>query len=597
MIPIGLSITGIACAAYGTQEEQVVNRALVSVFGITEDDDVAIGALFSVHVCIDSSRRRNLLTADTISISTTVTIVGDSSDGALVTSTISNALGAATSSGELISAIVEAAAAAGIETMISISQASTEAVWRAAPTPVPSAALIPVSSAAPTSSPTAVPSSPPVRLASADGDGAMAIVIVVVIVLLLIGSAAVGLYKRTRSQHKYTEKVVPSEAKEPENSNRASSALVAVTAAAGGAVVLGGGTAEDFALGATEAFRMVLDVGEHIPLVGGCFKIIKTFANLTIDALEMDKTVKTMHVALHGYTVALEKAARVGTDAAVDDATVKLVAMAEEQLRALVQLTGQHQGSGAIVKALKTTTFKQLWRNSLAAIDALVNALQVGLAADVLAVTQKAATQAREANAGVLSALDVVMEKIDTVIEGQGAIADDVNALKQELKRKTLKEKARERTNETIEHLELVLDQVEAEPFATGGFGAVFRGELAGDVVAVKKTTLGQMSRLEREKVLRDVSKEVAILNSMRHPRIVLVYGMITADPASVSIVLEFCPGGSLREHLDARFAESGTGCGGAPEITRWLADAAAGMAYLYNKDVEHRDLKSASES
>ena len=368
-----------------------------------------------------------------------------------------------------------------------------------------------------------------------------------------------------------------------------------MTAAAGGAVVLGGGTAEDFALGATEAFRMVLDVGEHIPLVGGCFKIIKVFANLTIDALEMDKTVKTMHVALHGYTVALEKAARVDTN--VDDATVKLVAMADEQLRALVQLTAQHQGSDAIVKAIKTTTFKQLWGNSLAAIDALVNALQVGLAADVLAVTQKAAAQAREANAGVLSALDVVMEKIDTVIEGQGAIADDVNALKQELKRKTLKEKARERTNETIEHLELVLDQVETEPFASGGFGAVFRGELAGDVVAVKKTTLGQMSRLEREKKLRDVSKEVAILNLMRHPRIVLVYGMITADPASVSIVLEFCPGGSLREHLDARFAESGTGCGGAPEITRWLADAAAGMAYLYNKDVEHRDLKSASES
>ena len=386
------------------------------------------------------------------------------------------------------------------------------------------------------------------------------------------------------------------DAKRANKSNRASSALVAVTST-GGAVALGGGTAEDFALGATEAFRVVLDVGEHIPLVGGCFKMIKTFANVTIDVMEMNKTVKTMHVALHGYTVALEKAARVGADAAVDDATVELVAIAEEQLRALVHLTSQHQGSSAILKALKTNTFKQLWRNSLAAIDALVNALQVGLAADVLAATQNAAAQARDANAGVRSMLDVVIEKVDTVLEVQGAMADDANALKQSLEKKNLKEKARERKNEALNDLEIELESLEAEPFATGGFGAVFRGELGGDVVAVKKTTLGQMSRLEREKRLRDVSKEVAILNSMRHPRIVLVYGMISSDPMGVSIVLEFCPGGSLREHLDARLAESSTGCGGAPEITRWLADAAAGMAYLYNKDVEHRDLKSASES
>ena len=54
-------------------------------------------------------------------------------------------------------------------------------------------------------------------------------------------------------------------------------------------------------------------------------------------------------------------------------------------------------------------------------------------------------------------------------------------------------------------------------------------------------------------------------------------------------MVLEYCEGGTLREALDADDATS------IDEAQRrsWLSDISMGMAYLYSKGVEHRDLKS----
>ena len=59
--------------------------------------------------------------------------------------------------------------------------------------------------------------------------------------------------------------------------------------------------------------------------------------------------------------------------------------------------------------------------------------------------------------------------------------------------------------------------------------------------------------------------------------------------PAKYYLVMEYCSGGDLREALDADDAAS------IDEAQRrsWLSDIAMGMAYLYSKGVEHRDLKA----
>ena len=75
----------------------------------------------------------------------------------------------------------------------------------------------------------------------------------------------------------------------------------------------------------------------------------------------------------------------------------------------------------------------------------------------------------------------------------------------------------------------------------------------------------------------------------LRSPRIVQVFGVVTTDSSWLGLVVEYCSGGDLRAALDADDAAS------IDEAQRrsWLSDIAMGMAYLYSKGVEHRDLKS----
>ena len=75
----------------------------------------------------------------------------------------------------------------------------------------------------------------------------------------------------------------------------------------------------------------------------------------------------------------------------------------------------------------------------------------------------------------------------------------------------------------------------------------------------------------------------------LRSPRIVQVFGVVTTDSSWLGLVVEYCSGGDLRAALDAEDAAS------IDEAQRrsWLSDIAMGMAYLYSKGVEHRDLKS----
>ena len=88
---------------------------------------------------------------------------------------------------------------------------------------------------------------------------------------------------------------------------------------------------------------------------------------------------------------------------------------------------------------------------------------------------------------------------------------------------------------------------------------------------------------------MKDFSTELAIMVKLRSPRIVSVYGVVTTDSSWLGLVVEYCAGGDLREALDADDAAS------IDEAQRrsWLSDIALGMAYLYSKGVEHRDLKA----
>ena len=97
-----------------------------------------------------------------------------------------------------------------------------------------------------------------------------------------------------------------------------------------------------------------------------------------------------------------------------------------------------------------------------------------------------------------------------------------------------------------------------------------------------------QVPAAERMKMYQSFATELSIMVRLRHPRIVQVLGIITTDATYLGLVMEYMPGGSLRQALN-KDDELIT-----PQYLRfWASDVAQGMAYLYSCKIEHRDLKA----
>ncbi|XP_048515240.1 mitogen-activated protein kinase kinase kinase 12 isoform X1 [Athalia rosae] len=113
----------------------------------------------------------------------------------------------------------------------------------------------------------------------------------------------------------------------------------------------------------------------------------------------------------------------------------------------------------------------------------------------------------------------------------------------------------------------------ELQWLGSGAQGAVFRGKLTGEVVAVKKV------REPRETDIRHLRK-------LNHPNIVKFKGVCTHAPC-YCIIMEFCPYGPLYDLLRAGEPVP------PPRLVSWAKQIAAGMHYLHSHKIIHRDLKS----
>ncbi|ETO21659.1 hypothetical protein RFI_15547 [Reticulomyxa filosa] len=117
-----------------------------------------------------------------------------------------------------------------------------------------------------------------------------------------------------------------------------------------------------------------------------------------------------------------------------------------------------------------------------------------------------------------------------------------------------------------------------------GKFGKVYlvREKKKQFVVALK--VLWKQS-LIKHNVEHQLRREIEILANLRHPNVIRLYGYFY-DQEKVYLMLEFCAGGEVFNHLRAaeKFDER--------RSARYISSLASALHYCHKKHVIHRDIK-----
>jgi len=117
------------------------------------------------------------------------------------------------------------------------------------------------------------------------------------------------------------------------------------------------------------------------------------------------------------------------------------------------------------------------------------------------------------------------------------------------------------------------------EKVGGGAFGQVYKGTWAGtSVVALKK-----LSNPSSVNSAREFEAEMKVLRNLRHPNVILLYGLYMEDKVPY-ICMEFCNGGSLEKLLHTDTLTFG-------QKVKVAMDSCAGMIYLSSNHIIHRDL------
>jgi mitogen-activated protein kinase kinase kinase len=133
---------------------------------------------------------------------------------------------------------------------------------------------------------------------------------------------------------------------------------------------------------------------------------------------------------------------------------------------------------------------------------------------------------------------------------------------------------------------DVVIRWKRGEVIGQGAFGIVYLGlnTESGELMAVKQMSLDEVSTKE----LSSLENEIQLLRNHRHQNIVRYIGT-EVTPVSLSIFLEYVPGGSLKNLIE-KFGSLEENV-----VRSYTRQLLLGLEYLHRNGIAHRDIKGAN--
>ena len=103
----------------------------------------------------------------------------------------------------------------------------------------------------------------------------------------------------------------------------------------------------------------------------------------------------------------------------------------------------------------------------------------------------------------------------------------------------------------------------------------------------VLRRDIPSFGKIEYRNLQNRFRLEARLGDPLNHPNLVRVYEF-QEDENYLALVMEYCPGGSLKQFIEVKAKGEGFS---STEILKIMAEAAAGLAELHNRGIVHRDL------
>ncbi|KAJ3554084.1 hypothetical protein NP233_g12496 [Leucocoprinus birnbaumii] len=133
--------------------------------------------------------------------------------------------------------------------------------------------------------------------------------------------------------------------------------------------------------------------------------------------------------------------------------------------------------------------------------------------------------------------------------------------------------------------------QFEPTPQASGSFGDIYQGMLAGYPVSLKVNRVYKRSKHNVKHFISTYAKEAVVWSQLKHPNLLPFYGIFRLDESHghgrIALVSPWMENGNISEYL----SESNPNAARHPLIL----DIIEGLGYLHRYSIVHGDLKGAN--